>query len=155
MKKWPEPRERETTFGGLSRSELMARVRSKGNKTTEQRLVVLFRSVGIKGWRRHVSLLGKPDFVWRKVKVAVFVDGCFWHGHDCGRNLTPKSNAEEWSDKISRNKIRDAEVIHQLRAKGWTVVRIWECELKKRPEISVAVVAEALNAAGKAIGADK
>ena len=132
MSRWPGNAEKEhTTFGGLSRGQLMSRVHSKGNETTEKRLASLLRQWGLSGWRRHQPLPGRPDFVWRKPKVAVFVDGCFWHGHDCGRNVTPKTNAKAWHDKISRNKARDRKTTWLLRLGGWGVVRIWECELRK------------------------
>jgi len=90
-----------TSFGGLSRSVLMSRVCSSQNATTELKLRALLRSARLTGWRCNSSLLGKPDFVFSQSKVAVFVDGCFWHGHKCGRNLTPKTNADAWSKKRS------------------------------------------------------
>src|SRR5689334_12378985 len=89
-----------TSFGQLSRAELMSRVRSTGNQTTEGRMVKILRAAHVTGWRRRAKLPGNPDFVWRVGRVALFVDGCFWHGHDCGRNLTPKNNAELWEKKI-------------------------------------------------------
>lgn len=135
MSKWPgNSSKTRTTFGGLSRSELMSRIRSTGNVTTEIRMVKLLKQAGLKGWRRHANLLGKPDFVWHSAKVALFVDGCFWHGHDCGRNLTPSRNVIAWQEKITRTKDRDKKVTRELRKKGWKVVRIWECHLTKCPE---------------------
>ena len=134
MARWPKPVESgPTSFGGLSRSELMSKVRGKGNKTTEIRLAKLFRKSGLKGWRSHWPLPGKPDFVWPRLKVAVFVDGCFWHGHDCGRNLRPKTNPERWSAKIHNNQRRDRRVVRELRVMGWSAIRIWECQLAKNP----------------------
>jgi len=138
MPRWPKPTETEpTTFGGLSRSELMSRVRSKKNVTTELRLLKLLRKSKLKGWRRHYVLPGKPDFAWPSLKVAVFVDGCFWHGHDCGRNLKPKTNVEAWREKIEKNKIRDRLTTRELRRRGWSVVRIWECQLAREPRFSI------------------
>ncbi len=67
-------------FAGLPRSELMSRIRARGNKKTELALVTLLRTNRITGWRRHQPLLGRPDFIFRKRRLAVFVDGCFWHG---------------------------------------------------------------------------
>ncbi|HUU10280.1 MAG TPA: very short patch repair endonuclease [Phycisphaerae bacterium] len=135
MSRWPGNAQRErTTFGGLSRGQLMSRVRGTGNQTTEKRLVVLLRRAGLSGWRRHRSLLGRPDFVWPRAKVVVFVDGCFWHGHDCGKNVSPKTNAEAWREKIRHNKERDQRVGRSLRRQGWRIVRIWECELAKKPD---------------------
>lgn len=135
MSKWPKPTESApTTFGGLSRSSLMSLIKGKGSKTTEMKLSRLLQEARLKGWRRHLPLPGKPDFAWLQSKVAVFVDGCFWHGHDCGRNLTPKSNAERWREKILKNKKRDRKVVRELRNEGWSVIRIWECELAKNPD---------------------
>ena len=134
MRRWPGNATKErTTFGGLSRGQLMRRVRSTGNRTTEERLASLLRKARLSGWRRQLPLPGRPDFVWPKAKVAVFVDGCFWHGHDCGRNLTPKTNTEDWRDKINRNRARDRQASRILRLKGWSVIRIWECRLRKNP----------------------
>lgn len=115
------------------RSRVMRQVRSKGNKSTELKLVELFRENKITGWRRHLPLIGKPDFAFAKAKTVVFVDGCFWHGHDC-RNTTPAANADYWRKKIERNRKRDAIVSETLVEKGWQVFRVWECELKKSPE---------------------
>lgn len=122
-----------TGFGNLSQSQLMSRIGAKGNKTTELKLVQLLRTAGLTGWRRHQNILGRPDFIWKKQKVAVFVDGCFWHGHDCGKNITPKNNRKYWREKISRNMLRDQRVRRSLRRSGWKVVRIWECVLNKNP----------------------
>lgn len=122
----------------------MSRVRSTGNQTTEKRLAGLLRKMGLSGWRRHQPLPGQPDFVWPGFKVAVFVDGCFWHGHDCGKNVTPKTNAKAWQDKIIRNKSRDRQMTRHLRQEGWRVVRIWECQLRKNPARCVSGIRRAL-----------
>ena len=118
------------TFSKEQRSSIMKAVKSKGNKSTELKLVQLFKEFGIKGWRRNYKLLGNPDFVFSRSRVAVFSDGCFWHGHDC-RNITPHDNVEYWEKKIERNIARDKLVTKTLKDKGWEVVRIWECEIKK------------------------
>jgi len=115
----------------------MSRIRSAGNATTELRLLRLFRQAKVKGWRRNYPLPGKPDFAFPQSKVAVFVDGCFWHGHECGRNLTPMRNAKAWREKIDGNQQRDQRVSRELRRLGWRVVRIWECSLTKQPEVSL------------------
>jgi len=115
------------------RSELMSRIRGTGNKGTELRLIQVFRTNGISGWRRGSKLPGKPDFVFPKLKTAVFVDGCFWHG--CPKHATwPKNRAAFWLAKITGNKARDRRVNRLLRAKGWKVVRIWEHELRRKNE---------------------
>jgi DNA mismatch endonuclease (patch repair protein) len=111
------------------RSAIMATVRSVENKSTELELVALLRKNGITGWRRRQALPGKPDFVFRRQRVVVFVDGCFWHG--CPRHLRlPATNASYWQNKIARNRARDRAVVRVLRASGWRVVRIWEHALK-------------------------
>jgi len=120
-------------YDKTKRSAVMRKVRSSGNKSTEVRIIKLFRSAGITGWRRNYPVKGKPDFVFIKHRVAVFVDGCFWHGHDC-RNTRPTSNAKYWKEKRERNMQRDADITERFANRGWTVLRVWECELKKANE---------------------
>ncbi|MCL2773361.1 MAG: very short patch repair endonuclease [Oscillospiraceae bacterium] len=117
-------------FSKEKRSEIMRKVKSNKNKSTELKLLQYFKDNKITGWRRNVKLYGKPDYVFPKKKVAVFVDGCFWHGHDC-RNTHPKDNEDYWTKKIARNKNRDIEVTAHLEKLGYTVIRIWECDIKK------------------------
>lgn len=117
-------------FDAGKRSDIMKRVKSKGNKSTEIKLIEIFGELGIKGWRRNYSVKGHPDFVFPSKKTAIFVDGCFWHGHDC-RNTRPKDNAEYWDRKRERNIQHDKEITELFMNRGWTVIRIWECELKK------------------------
>ena len=112
----------------------MQRVKSKGNKTTEVALIKVFKAEGITGWRRNYPVKGHPDFVFMKEKVAVFVDGCFWHGHDC-RNTKPSQNAEFWNKKRDKNKRHDEEVTKLFMDRGWKVLRIWECELRKKNQL--------------------
>lgn len=155
MSKWPgDARKQSTTFGTLSRSELMSLVKSTRNATTEERLASLLRRAKITAWRRHQRILGRPDFVWRESRLAVFVDGCFWHGHDCGRKLTPETNAQVWREKIERNKTRDGHVTRELRRAGWSVYRIWECELARNADRSIkrirVLLANSRTAAGLA-----
>ena len=107
----------------------MSKVRSNKNKSTELRLIAIFKKFGVKGWRRNYKVKGLPDFVFLKEKTAVFVDGCFWHGHDC-RNTRPKQNEEYWVKKRERNIERDKKVTKIFEERGWRVIRIWECELK-------------------------
>lgn len=149
MSSWPGNANKErTTFGGLSRAQLMARVRSTGNQTTEVRLAKLLRQEGLTGWRRHQSLPGKPDFGWRAARVAVFVDGCFWHGHDCKRNVTPATNVDAWREKIQKNQARDRRTARALRDQGWRVIRIWECQLRKNPHRCLARIRNAVMKSG-------
>jgi DNA mismatch endonuclease (patch repair protein) len=116
-------------FDQKTRSEVMKRVKSKGNKSTEMKMIKIFKENGIKGWRRNYPVKGHPDFVFLALKTAIFVDGCFWHGHNC-RNTRPKDNAEYWEQKITRNKKRDADVTTYFQSRGWRVIRIWECRLE-------------------------
>ena len=117
------------------RSRNMAAVKGKGNKTTEIALVKLFRLCELKGWKRHQSkLIGKPDFFFPKKDLVIFVDGCFWHG--CSRcKSIPKTNKLFWKKKIDRNILRDRKVTRELKKQGMTVKRIWEHDLKKKPEL--------------------
>ncbi len=116
-----------------SRSENMRAIRSSQNRTTEGRLVSLLLGQRIRGWKLHPKgLEGKPDLVIPSKHVAVFVDGCFWHGCPrCGH--IPKTNRAYWSAKIARNKRRDLQSTRRLKALGYRVVRIWECQLAKAP----------------------
>ena len=121
-------------FSKSKRSEVMSQIRSRGNQATELALAKLFRRHKITGWRRNQKVFGKPDFIFPKHKLAVFVDGCFWHG--CPKHGTqPKGNAAFWRKKISRNQIRDRLVTRTLRKAGWRVLRIWEHELTRNKVI--------------------
>lgn len=122
-------------FNEQKRSEIMKKVKSNNNKSTELKLIKLFNEYGIIGWRRNYNVKGHPDFVFIKEKVAIFVDGCFWHGHDC-RNTRPKDNAEYWQKKRERNIKHDKEITQLFENRGWHVLRIWECELKKQNQLS-------------------
>lgn len=117
------------TFTKEKRTEIMRRVKKDRNKSTELKLIQFFRQYKIKYWRRNYMLFGKPDFVFPNKKTAIFVDGCFWHGHNC-RNTIPQDNKEYWRAKMKRNKKRDKDVTLYLQNAGWKVIRFWECELK-------------------------
>ena len=118
-------------FTPEKRSDVMKAVKSRNTKTTELKMIEIFKELHIIGWRRTYPLIGKPDFVFSKKRIVIFVDGCFWHGHNC-RNVTPSDNAEFWEAKRLYNKKHDEEVTQTLVQKNWTVIRIWECELKKK-----------------------
>ena len=120
-------------FTKAKRSEVMSRIRGRGNKDTELALAKLFRAHRITGWRRNQRFFGKPDFIFSKLKLAVFVDGCFWHG--CPKHGTqPKGNRSFWKKKFARNKARDRIVNRTLRQRGWRVLRIWQHELARKNE---------------------
>jgi DNA mismatch endonuclease (patch repair protein) len=118
-------------FTKAKRSAVMSRIRGRGNKDTEIALARLLRQNKITGWRRHLPIFGKPDFAFPKQKLAVFVDGCFWHACPRHSNM-PASNRAFWIKKLAANKSRDRRVNLALRKAGWRVVRIWEHDLAKR-----------------------
>lgn len=126
------------TFSKKKRSQIMRQIKSRNNKSTELKLIKYFRLKGITGWRRNSKLDGNPDFIFPHKKIAIFVDGCFWHGHNC-RNLKPSQNKAYWEAKIKRNKKRDRGVNRILKKKGWRVARIWECELKKETIVDKSI----------------
>lgn len=147
-------------FTQAKRSQVMSRIRGRGNKETELALAKLLRAAGITGWRRHVAvsigrrrggetpiagtrrspeirdssrrlLRVRPDFVFRQARVALFVDGCFWHGCPKHSNM-PANNRAFWLEKLTGNKGRDRLVTRALRRNGWRVLRIWEHELTRK-----------------------
>ena len=123
-------------FTKAKRSEVMSRIRGRGNKDTELALARLLRRNHITGWRRNQSVFGKPDFIFRKQRTAIFVDGCFWHG--CPKHATkPKNNRAFWHRKLSANKARDRLVTRTLRKAGLRVLRIWEHELARKNEVNL------------------
>src|SRR5258708_3463367 len=140
----------------------MSRIRSRGNRDTELALIRVFRAQGITGWRRHVEIRNaergarneavrvakasfrtprsafrvfsvRPDFVFPRLRVAVFVDGCFWHC--CPLHATkPRNNAAFWQKKLASNQTRDQLVTQTLRSAKWRVLRLWEHELARKYE---------------------
>lgn len=118
-------------FPQNKRSQIMKAVKSTGNKSTEMKLIKLFNEHGITGWRRKYPVKGHPDFVFLDKRIAVFVDGCFWHGHDC-RNTRPQSNSIYWEKKRENNIRHDKTITEMFESRGWQVIRIWECELQKK-----------------------
>ena len=114
----------------------MSHVKSKNTKP--EMIVRQFLFAHGFRYRIHVTNLpGKPDIVLRKYKTVIFVNGCFWHGHDhCNIYSFPKSNVEFWKQKIERNKERDSRERIQLRIMGWHVIQLWECQLKPQKRIN-------------------
>jgi len=120
-------------FSPRKRSDIMSRVRGRGNKATELAMVALLRRHRITGWRRHARVFGNPDFLFPKHRLTVFVDGCFWHS--CPKHATqPASNKTFWKAKLARNKKRDRLVGRTLRLRGWQVLRIWQHDLSRKHE---------------------
>jgi DNA mismatch endonuclease (patch repair protein) len=117
-----------------TRSRIMASVKSKGGKTTEALMGKLLRENGLRGYRKNWPVIGKPDFAWPGRQIAVFVDGCFWHG--CRRcKRPPKTNVDFWLKKFADNRKRDAKVSRTLRRRGWKVIRVRECAVRKETTI--------------------
>lgn len=111
------------------RSEIMSRIKGKNTKP-EMRVRSLLHSMGFRFRLHRKDLPGKPDIILPKWKTAVFVHGCFWHGHDCPRGSRPSSNIAFWAEKIRKNQERDRTANDRLRDSGWTTMVIWECELR-------------------------
>lgn len=118
------------TLSSPERSKLMSRVR---NKNTGPELAVrkALHAAGFRFRLHGKDLPGRPDIVLPRYRTAIFVHGCFWHGHACRRGVLPKDNAEFWSEKIDRNRARDAAAREALALAGWSVETIWQCELKQ------------------------
>jgi DNA mismatch endonuclease (patch repair protein) len=113
------------------RSERMRRVRSKGNRSTEWRFRSALMRKRISGWTLHdSSLIGSPDFVFRERNLAVFIDGCFWHGCRKCKRPVPQSNREYWTKKIRSNIQRARKIKKELKRQNFVVARIWEHELR-------------------------
>ena len=125
------------------RRKNMSRIHGK-NTSPELKLRKMLWESGIRGYRVHYKLPGKPDIVFTRKKIAVFVDGCFWHKCPvCFR--PPATNAEFWNEKLQKNVERDLKVTRELEELGWTVLRFWEHEVKKTPEDVVARILLFLN----------
>lgn len=119
------------THSKETRSYNMSHIRSTNSKPEELVRKYLF-SKGFR-YRKNVRTLpGCPDIVLKKYKTVIFVNGCFWHKHDCPRFVWPSSNEEYWRPKILKNVERDRENLEKLTSMGWKVITVWECELKKK-----------------------
>lgn len=135
-------------FAGVDpkRSRMMGKIRSKGNRSTEQLFRLALVRAGVRGWVLHSkSVLGTPDFYFTRSRVAVFIDGCFWHG--CGRcGHIPRTRTAFWRMKIERNQTRRTRVVRELKKHGIRTVRVWEHELKTGPERAVRQLRKILDA---------
>lgn len=132
------------------RHYIMSRIRSTNTKPEIKLRKALFE----KGYRYRVNvktLPGKPDIVLPKYRTIIFVNGCFWHGHDgCNHYTVPETNTEFWVEKVRRNKERDAFNVQRLESLSWGVITIWECELKSKVSQDTVAKVEAELAANKA-----
>lgn len=118
-------------FSKEKRSDIMSKI--TGKETKPEILVRRFLfAAGFRFRKNVVNLLGKPDIVLSKYNTIIFVHGCFWHGHTCKRGKLPESNHEFWKQKIEKNIERDKQIIAQLEKDGWTVIIIWQCEIRNK-----------------------
>lgn len=117
-------------FTPEKRSAVMRRVKGK-NTTPELKVRKALTALGVRYRLNRKDLSGSPDIVMAGRRLAIFVHGCFWHGHDCARgSRVPKTNRDYWTAKVARNVARDARTAAELAAAGWRVETIWECDLK-------------------------
>lgn len=112
------------------------RASRSASSSAERLLIRKLRAYGISGWRRKSNLLGKPDFVFNKAKLAIFVDGDFWHGNPTVFR-TPRTNSGYWRDRVAQTRKRDAEVSSTLKRDGWKVIRVWESDIERDCEALV------------------
>lgn len=118
------------------RSAVMGRVKSS-DTGPEKRVRALLTVLGARYRLHRADLPGKPDIVMPGRRLAIFVHGCFWHGHNCARGARiPKANRDYWTGKVARNTVRDARVQAELAASGWRVETVWECDLRNMPALT-------------------
>jgi DNA mismatch endonuclease (patch repair protein) len=133
-----------------TRSFNMSRIRSRDTRP-ELRLRRLLWACGLRGYRLHRKLPGKPDIVYSRARLAIFVDGCFWHGcPECGDGRAPVSNTGYWSAKRKANQERDARRTRELEMMGWRVVRLWEHQVTKEAEACVLLIKRLVLGANRA-----
>lgn len=128
------------TVDTKTRSKIMSSVKSKD---TQIELIVR-KALFAKGFRYKINdktLPGKPDIALPKYKAVIFINGCFWHGHNCKRGKLPETNTDFWSQKINSNIVRDKQNIKQLKNLGWRVAVVWECSLRGKTSMGLQTVA--------------
>src|SRR6266566_1126033 len=135
-------------FSPKERSKLMSRIRGRANVSTELKIAGLLRAASIRGWRRHLPLPGRPDFTFREQRICIFVHGCFWH--DCPRCRKRSSTRPEyWAEKIDVNRKRDQRASRELRQRGYKVIIVWECTLRRKyPVGAISRLLRLLESAG-------
>lgn len=133
-------------FTKKKRSEIMSRIRAKNTKLEQdflKKLSSLTHKAGYR-YRKHYSgLSGKPDIAFPAKKIAVFIDGCFWHGCPLHSRI-PLSNVAYWKKKLERNRLRDKEINKAAKKDMWRVVRIWEHQVKKKPDQAISKIMRVL-----------
>src|SRR6266496_3361185 len=135
-------------FSPEQRSRLMSRIRGRANISTELKIAGILRDAGVRGWRRHLPLPGRPDFTFPEQRVCIFVHGCFWH--DCPRCRKRSSTRPKyWAEKIEVNRRRDRRVSRELRLRGYRVIVVWECTLRRKyPVLAISRLLRSLKQAG-------
>ncbi|MBS1687535.1 MAG: DNA mismatch endonuclease Vsr [Bacteroidetes bacterium] len=127
------------------RSEVMSKIRSKDTRPEKLLRSALF-SLGYRYRLHDKNLPGKPDIIFRKQKIAIFVHGCFWHFHnDCPEGRVPNTNSKFWKEKLEKNIERDKRNIEHLQSEGWKTIVIWECEVEKQLKITTEKIVKILN----------
>lgn len=120
------------TFTPEQRHNCMSKIKGKNTKPE----IIVRKALFQRGFRYRINvkgLVGHPDIVLKKYNTAIFINGCFWHGHDnCKKATIPQTNTAFWREKITSNKQRDEAIISSLRQSGWKVIVLWECELSKK-----------------------
>lgn len=131
-----------------SRSAIMRAVRTSGTGP-ELAVAAILKSLRLRARRNVKGLPGSPDFFLAQANLAIFVHGCFWHGHSCARGArVPKTNSAYWTVKVARNKARDARDRRRLNALGFRVLTIWECRLKHPARVAARIARTALEKLG-------
>lgn len=125
----------------MTKSEQMSRVRTR-HTAAEMVVRHALSARGVRYRLHRPDLPGKPDLYVARLHLAIFVNGCFWHGHDCRRGALPVTNREFWESKITRNRTRDADVFAQLAERGIATMTVWQCELKLAESIADGVAAK-------------
>jgi DNA mismatch endonuclease, patch repair protein len=123
----------------IKRSWLMSRIKGRDTKPE----LIVRKMISAMGYRYRLyrkDLPGKPDIVFVSKRKVIFIHGCYWHGHNCKKGKLPKSNISFWKDKIETNKVRDKKNIRELKLLGWTVLTIWQCQLKKTLAVCKRIV---------------
>ena len=127
------------TLSPLQRSELMSRIRGK-DTAPEWIVRRAVHGLGYR-YRLHVKALpGTPDLVFSSRRKVIFVSGCFWHAHSCGHRSVPKTRSEYWVARLSRNQRRDRRVRRALRRRGWSVLTVWECQLRDTAKLQARLL---------------
>lgn len=124
-----------------TRSRMMSGIKGKNTKPE----LIVRKALHARGFRYRLhdrKVPGKPDMVFPKWNAVIFVNGCFWHGHDCHLHKLPSTRTEFWKEKIERNRQRDDTVLRMLRDTGWRVLTIWECALRGREKIGLDAVVD-------------